>query len=72
MNCKAQPEPGQPQYIVGYGSLMRDESRMRTSLQAGPAYPVEVSGYRRGRFEAGTPVGFCTTFRAPRQTPEVI
>ena len=62
VNCNAQPEPGQPQYIVGYGSLMQDESRKRTSPQAGPAYPVEVSGYRRGWFEAGTPAGFSTTF----------
>lgn len=51
--CNAQPEPGQPQYIVGYGSLMQDESRKRTSPQAGPAYPVEVAGYKRGWFEAG-------------------
>ena len=69
MNCNAPPEQGRPQYIVGYGSLMQDESRKRTSPQAGPAYPVDVIGYRRGWFEAGTPVGFDTTFLGALQDP---
>lgn len=60
--CNAPIDPGRPQYIVGYGSLMQDESRKRTSPQAGPAHPIEVSGYRRGWFEQGSPVGFSTTF----------
>src|SRR6185437_8481839 len=50
------------QYVVGYGSLMQDASRARTTQQAGPAHPVEVAGYRRGWFERGSPVGFSTTF----------
>lgn len=51
-----------PQYVVGYGSLMQDASRARTTPEAGPAHPVEVAGYRRGWFERGSPVGFSTTF----------
>ena len=61
-DCRAQPDPGQAQYIIGYGSLMQDESRKRTSPQAGPAHPVEVSGYRRGWFAKGDPLGFSTTY----------
>jgi len=60
--CNTEPDAALPQYIVGYGSLMQDESRLRTSPRAGPAQPVEVSGYRRGWF-ARTPWShFGTTF----------
>ncbi|HUL68412.1 MAG TPA: gamma-glutamylcyclotransferase family protein [Burkholderiaceae bacterium] len=61
-DCHPDADAGQPQYIVGYGSLMQDESRKRTSPQAGPAHPVEVSGFRRGWFAKGDPVGFSTTY----------
>ncbi len=49
---------------------MQDESRKRTSPQAGPAHPIEVRGYRRGWFEKGSPVGFSTTFLGVVQDPE--
>ena len=61
-DCHGQPDPAQAQYIIGYGSLMQDESRKRTSPQAGPVHPVEVVGYRRGWFAKGTPLGVSTTF----------
>jgi len=61
-DCHPLPDAGQPQYIIGYGSLMQDESRKRTSPQAGSAHPIEVSGYRRGWFAKGDPVGFSTTY----------
>jgi len=60
--CNATPDAGRPQYIIGYGSLMQDESRKRTSLRAGPAHPVEVRGYRRGWFARGESVGVSTTY----------
>ena len=69
-DCNARPDPGQPQYIIGYGSLMQDESRKRTSPQAGPAHPVEVSGYRRGWFAKGDPLGFSTTFLGALPDPK--
>lgn len=56
--CNAPPDSSRPQYIVGYGSLMQDESRKRTSPQAGPARPVEIRGYRRGWFARSQAVGF--------------
>ena len=61
-DCNPAPDASRPQYIVGYGSLMQDESRKRTSPQAGPAHPVEIRGYRRGWFSRPETVGFSTTF----------
>ena len=49
---------------------MQDESRKRTSPQAGPAHPVEVSGYRRGWFASGDPVGFSTTYLGALPDPK--
>jgi hypothetical protein len=57
---------GRAQYIVGYGSLMQDDSRTRTSPRAGPAHPVEVEGYRRGWFSRGSAAGFGTTYLGVR------
>jgi hypothetical protein len=55
--CGEPVDTERPQYIIGYGSLMQTESRMRTSPTAGPAHPVEVEGYRRGWFTRGTGPG---------------
>ena len=33
-NCNAAPDPAKAQYIIGYGSLMQDESRKRTTPNA--------------------------------------
>lgn len=60
--CNVPPDSRQSQYLIGYGSLMEDDSRQRTSPQAGPAYPIEVQGYRRGWFARGEAVGFSTTY----------
>ena len=61
-DCRPASDPARAQYIVGYGSLMQDESRKRTSPNAGPARPVEVTGFRRGWFARGRGPGFGTTF----------
>src|SRR5215831_12671897 len=58
--CGEAVDAQRPQYIVGYGSLMQEDSRMRTSPKAGPAHPVEVEGYRRGWFTRGTAGGGTT------------
>jgi hypothetical protein len=39
-NCNLPVDPSQAQYIIGYGSLMQDDSRKRTAPQAGPANRV--------------------------------
>ena len=64
--CGEPLHTGRAQYIVGYGSLMQDDSRMRTSPRAGPAHPVEVEGYRRGWFTRGGGTGPGTTYLGVR------
>lgn len=61
-NCNVAPDLKKAQYIIGYGSLMQDESRKRSAPNAGTAYPVTVNGYRRGWFAKGGGVGFDTTY----------
>ena len=60
--CDGPPDASRPQYIIGYGSLMQDESRKRSSPQAGEAHPIELQGYRRGWFSRGSSIGPSTTF----------
>lgn len=60
--CNAAPDPNQAQYIIGYGSLMQDESRRRSVPNADTAYPVMIKGYRRGWLAKGPGVGFDTTY----------
>jgi hypothetical protein len=64
--CNAAPDASRSQYIIGYGSLMQEESRKRTSPRAGPAHPVEIKGYRRGWFARPETVSFSTTFLGVR------
>jgi hypothetical protein len=60
--CNEPLDTEKPQYIIGYGSLMQDESRMHTSPKSGPAHPVEVEGYRRGWFARASAAGPGSTF----------
>jgi hypothetical protein len=60
--CNAAPDLDRTQYVVGYGSLMQQESRRRTSPDAGPAHPIELHGYKRGWFSRGRAVGLSTTY----------
>jgi hypothetical protein len=60
--CKPAPEFGRPQFLIGYGSLMQDESRARTAPRAGKAFPTLVRGFRRGWFARGAATGFGTTY----------
>jgi hypothetical protein len=64
--CHPAVDRARAQFIVGYGSLMEDESRRRTSPHAGPAHPIEVAGYERGWFERGSAIGFSTTYLGVR------
>ena len=60
--CNEVPDPKQAQYIIGYGSLMQDESRRRSVPHADTAYPVMVKGFRRGWLAKGPGVGFDATY----------
>lgn len=60
--CNTTPDPTLAQYIIGYGSLMEEASRLKTTPQAGEALPVNVTGFRRAWIAQGSPIGFSTTF----------
>lgn len=61
-DCHPLPTPGLPQYLIGYGSLMQEASRLRTAPSAKEAWPVRVTGFRRAWIAQGAPIGFSTTF----------
>jgi hypothetical protein len=60
--CNEPADMSQQQFIIGYGSLMQQESRQRTAPAAGSALAIDVKGYRRGWFAKGSNTGFSTTF----------
>jgi hypothetical protein len=66
-SCHPPANASRPQLVVGYGSLMEDESRRRTAPRAGPAHPVEVAGFERGWFARGGAIGFSTTYLGARE-----
>lgn len=61
---------GPQNYIFGYGSLVEDESRERTTPSARDAYPVMVEGIRRGWFARGARSGLNTTYVGALDDPE--
>ena len=68
--CGEPVDTERPQYIIGYGSLMQDDSRLRTSPKAGPAHPVEVEGYRRGWFARASLARAGKTFLGLQSEPK--
>src|SRR5262245_61976993 len=62
VECNATPDSSRALYIIGYGSLMQDDSRKRTSPKARSVHPVEVAGYRRGWFARADGAGPGTTY----------
>lgn len=62
---------GGPQnYIFGYGSLIEDESRERTTPSARFAWPCIAQGVRRGWWARGAASGLTTTFLGALDDPE--
>lgn len=49
-------------YILGYGSLIEEESRLRTTPKSKVAFPVKVKGFKRGWFARTGTHGLSTTF----------
>jgi hypothetical protein len=61
-SCRPPPDAARPQYVVGYGSLMQEASRERTAPHAAAAYPVTITGYRRGWYVQSKSSGPGTTY----------
>ena len=62
MDCSGSKPSGSHNFIFGYGSLIEDESRMRTTPSARYAWPVKVKGVRRGWWARGDTSGLTTTY----------
>ncbi len=50
IDCHPKINPKLPQYIVGYGSLMREKSKLDTDKNVGINIPVTIKGFKRGWF----------------------
>ena len=46
-SCAPALKQNQPNFVIGYGSLMQAQSRQRTNPKAQHAYPIMVKGYQR-------------------------
>lgn len=68
--CYPHVDPHQKQYIIGYGSLINQESRHYTFPSEHNAYPIELQGFRRGWIAHGDEVGFSTTFLGITKDPQ--
>jgi hypothetical protein len=58
------------QYLLGYGSLIQTESKNSTYPHTGPNLPVVVTGYQRGWFQSGLPIGYSATFLGVKPDPK--
>lgn len=62
VNCHPQINPQLPQYIVGYGSLIDEQSKIITDPTAQESFPVLIKGYKRSWSAHGDLPGLNTTF----------
>lgn len=60
--CYPQVNPHLPQYIIGYGSLMDEQSKRRTDPTAQESFPVLIKGYKRSWSVYGNLPGLNATF----------
>ena len=60
--CHPDLDWSEPQFVIGYGSLMDTLSKDRTWADARPAVPVRVTGFERSWNTRGTLPGFSTTY----------
>ncbi len=59
-NCRPQVDVRQPQYLVGYGSLMNSDSAHRSSKFLGNILPIWLYGYQRGFYLNPSKLKFAT------------
>lgn len=60
--CNVPVDATKTQYLIGYGSLMQEQSRKRSMPTVDKVFPVDVEGYRRGWFAKGGSAGLDTTY----------
>ncbi|KTC95239.1 hypothetical protein [Legionella feeleii] len=66
-NCRPPFNNKLPQFVIGYGSLMQEDSKREDAAGVGKNYPVYISGFERGWIEQGSKVGFSTTYLGIRK-----
>ncbi|MDX2345474.1 MAG: gamma-glutamylcyclotransferase family protein [Legionella sp.] len=62
VNCHPQINPLLPQYIVGYGSLIDEQSKKRTDASAEDNIPALIKGYQRSWSAHGNLPGVNATY----------
>src|SRR3954452_21876728 len=70
INISGGGDKGPQNYIFGYGSLIEDESRRRTTPSAVDAWPARVKGIRRGWWARGAKSGLTTTYLGAIADPD--
>lgn len=60
--CHPQTNTKLPQYVVGYGSLIDEQSKKRTDPTAEESFPISVKGYQRHWGVHGNLPGLNATF----------
>jgi len=61
-SCHPTPNLNKPQYIIGYGSLMNELSKRRTTQNVSNNLPVRLSGYQRIWNATANILGLSTTY----------
>ncbi|MEM9063350.1 MAG: hypothetical protein AAGD13_23060 [Pseudomonadota bacterium] len=61
-DCYPEVDTQQRQFIVGYGSLMEEASKKRSSPNSGINHPAKVTGFQRVWNARGNEFGFSTTY----------
>ncbi len=57
------------QLIIGYGSLMKEESKREDGANVGENFPIYVTGFERGWIEHSTDPRFGTTYLGAKMKP---
>ena len=60
----------QPQFIVGYGSLMQEKSKHEDASDIGENHPVYITGFKRSWIRHGTRRKLNTTYLAVVKKPD--
>ncbi len=68
--CRPAVNVNVPQFIIGYGSLMKEESKREDGANVGENFPIYVTGFERGWIEHSTDKRFGTTYLGAKAKPD--
>ena len=69
VDCHPALNRAQAQFIVGYGSLLQEQSKREEGVEVGENQPVYLSGYQRGWFMRDSDEGLKATYLAVIKHP---